>query len=516
VENLTFLLDKASPGQILHDTSSLFANHEQSLDFIMNTISRKMSDFLIDQFLSNVDPFIRLFHKPRFKLDLEQYYRQEESFASHRGVFETLLFSIYALSAYSLHDRDILVYFGEPKDIIVGQFVAVTQKALERINILSTHSLTALTAFSLYITLLSEIDSSNLEWTSLSGLSLSIATRLGLHKDGEQFSLSPYAVEIRRRLWHHLCLINVRALQVHGIEPFPVSAFRHGATKLPQNSPDNAWDACEFSRKLPAAVSGWTEMAPALVSFELSTLTRTILEIGIPEHGSEHSYLANCDQLLLDAKSRIGAYYSLNALDEPIQKITKDLIVLNLQNLWFIARQYLLKHRDWATNELRTELFQKALHISENTQSLQKQYVGRHWDWVFRSFYESTKWHFASTILIYLRHNTEQEDPEVQRAWNQINIIFSERKDDQGAFWKPLLALKREAELRRSEAMVEGNGNLLTNSGSGLWEAQLVSTLHGIDPMFAQFGDPGLPLSPDSNILGEFHNPMLGEYSQPG
>lgn len=475
-----------------------------------------MSDFLIDQFLSNVDPFIRLFHKPRFKLDLDQFYRQEESFASQRADFETLLFSIYAFSAHSLHEEDVLLYFGESKDVIIGRFIVATQNGLDKINILSTHSLTALTAFALYVTLLSEIDSSSLEWTSLSGLSLSIATRLGLHKDGEQFSLSPYAVEIRRRLWQHLCLINVRALQVHGIEPFPISAFGNGATKLPQNSPDNAWDACEFSRKLPVAVSGWTEMAPALVYFEISTLTRKMFEISIPEHGSEHAYLTNCDQLLLDAKSRFGTYYSQNLMEKPIHKITKDLIVLNLQNLWFVARQYLLKHRTWATRELRTELFRKALHISEITQSLQKQYAGQHWDWVFQSFFETTKWHFASTMLIYLRHHTEQQDPEVQRAWTQVNIIFNQQKEGQGALWKPLLALKREAELRRDEAMAEGNGNTLATNGGGLWESQTGSTINGIDPVFSQWGIPGLPLSPDSDVLGDFYNPMLGEYGHSG
>lgn len=516
MESLTFLLDRTIPGKKLRDTSSFFANHEQSLDFSLNTISRKMSDFLVDQFLSNVDPFIRLFHKPRFKLELDQFYRQEESFASHRGDFESLLLSIYALSAHSLHEEDILVYFGEPKDVMVDRYMAATQKALEKINILSTHSLTALMAFALYITLLSETNCSNLEWTSLSGLSLSIATRLGLHKDGEQFSLSPYSVEIRRRLWHHLCVINVRALQIHGIDPFPVSDFESGVTKLPQNSPDISWDACEFSRKLPVAVFGWSEMVPALVSFELSTLMRTMLKMSIPEHGSEHVYLNNCDQLLLDAKSRFGTYFSQNGLDEPIHKITKDLIILKLQNLWFIARQLLLKHRSWATSELRTELFQKALHISEITQSLQKQYAAQHWGWVFRSFHETTKWHFASTILIYLRHHTEQEDPEVMRAWNQINIIFSERNDDQSALWKPLLALKREAELRRGEAMAEGNANFLANSGDILWHNQSVSTLYGIDSTVTQFGGTGLPLSPDSDILGEFYNPILGEYSQQG
>ncbi|CRG86515.1 putative transcriptional regulatory protein C139,03 [Talaromyces islandicus] len=509
VENLTFLLDKATSGNRLHDTTPLFAHTQQSLDFSMYATSRKGSDFLIDHFLSNIDPFIRLFHKPRFRLDLDQFYRQEVSFVSQRGDFETLLFSIFAFSVHSLHEEDTIAYFGETKDVMVGRFIVATQKGLEKINILSTHSLTALTAFALHITLLSEIDSSDLEWTSLSGLSLSIATRLGLHKDGEQFTLSPYAVEIRRRLWHHLCLINVRALQIHGIEPFPVSAFVDGATKLPQNSPDNAWDACEFSRKLPVAVSGWTEMVPALLSFELSTLTRAIFEMGIPEHGSESMYLTKCDQMLLDAKTRIGVYYSQNFLDEPIHKIMKDLIVLNLQNLWFIARQHLLKHRTWATRELHEELFRKALHISEITRSLKKVYAGQHWDWVFHSFYETTKWYFASTMLIYLRNHTEQEDPEVQRAWTQVKIIFNQQKDGQGALWKPLLALKREAELRRDEVTGEHR------NGDGPWQAPLL-TIQGADPMFAQWGVPGLPLSPDSDILGKFYNPVLGEYGQSG
>ncbi|EED17483.1 conserved hypothetical protein [Talaromyces stipitatus ATCC 10500] len=509
VESLSFLLDKAAPERRLQDPTSLFIQPQQFLDLGMYITPRKVSDFLINHYLKNVDPFIRLFHKPRFRLDLDQFYRQEESFVSQRGEFETLLSSIYAFSVHSLHEEDVLVYFAESKEIVINRYITTTRRGLERISILSTHSLTALTTFALYITLLSEIDISGLEWTSLSGLSLNIATRLGIHKDGEAFGLSPYAVEIRRRLWHYLCMINVRALQVHGIEPFPVSAFEVNATKLPQNSPDIAWDACEFSRKLPVAISGWTEMVPVLVSYKLSALERTMLETNIPEHGSEEAYLAKCDQVLQDAKSEILVYYSQNLLDKPIHRITKDLMDLTFQYLWFIARRSLLKHRIWATCELRRELFRKALHISEMARSLQGVYSAHYWDWVFHSFYETTKWHLASTILIYLSQHTEQEDLEVQRSWTQINLIFGQRRDDQSVLWKPLLALKREAEIRRDEALGVDNGNALTNNNDDMWQAQSDAAMHGLDPIFGQRVDPEFPLNPDPGILDDFYDQTI-------
>lgn len=479
---------------------------------------RAASDFLIDHFLSNVDPFVRLFHKPRFKLELDLFYRHEESFESQRGDFDALLFSVYAFSAHSLHEEDILVYFGESKESLVARFTTATQKALEQTNILSTQSLTALTAFALYITLLSETDSSNLQWTSLSALSLSLATRMGLHRDGTQFNLSPYAVEIRRRLWHYLCMINVRALGIHGIEPFPISVFGNGATQLPQNSPDSGWDACEFSRKLSPVVSGWTEMVPAIVSFEMSTLTRTILETKIPDHGSEDAYLTSNDQLMLNAKSRIDKFYTHDLSNEPIQRATQYLVTLNFQWLWFFTRQSLLKHRTWSTPELCTELFRKALAISETTQHLQKAYAERHWDWLFRGFHEVTKWHLASTMLVYLRHHTEPEDMEVQRAWTQIDIIFNHAKHDQGALWKPLLAMKREAEIRRDEAVTAKNGNMRATNYDGSWQAQLdhgsLMTMSEVEPIFAHWGDSGAFFNTNSGMSDDFYNSILGGYNQ--
>ncbi|OKL63379.1 hypothetical protein UA08_02130 [Talaromyces atroroseus] len=518
VESLSFLLEQDKSEKALHGTTGLLFHSQQQSDLSMYRSPRAASEFLIDQFLSNVDPFVRLFHKPRFKLELDLFNRNEESFASQRGDFEALLFSIYAFGAHSLHVKDVLIYFGESKDNIVTRFIAATQKALEKINILSTHSMTALTAFALYITLLSEIDISSLEWTSLSGLSLSLATRMGLHQDGTQFNLSPYAVEIRRRLWHHLCTINVRALQIHGIEPFPISTFSNGATQLPQNSPDSGWDACEFSRKLPPAISGWTEMAPALAFYELSMLTRAILEMEIPEHGSEDAYLNNNDRLMSKAKSRIENFYAQNSFNEPIQCITGDLVTLNLQWLWFFTRQSLLKHREWSTPEFRTELFRKALFICETTRSLREVYAERHWDWLFHGFHETTKWHLASTILVYLRHSTDQGDPEVQRAWTQIHIIFENGKIHQGALWKPLFALKREAEIRRDEALIAKSGKTQVTNFDGLWQTQLdfgnLANVPELDPSFIQWGSSEVSLRPNSGISDHFYSSVLGEYSQ--
>ena len=77
------------------------------------------------------------------------------------------------------------------------------------------------------------------EWTRqlrTIGLVIGAAMKIGLHCDGAVLGFSLFEVGMRRRLWWHICTLDVRTAQDHGSEPSILeSAFN---TELPSNIND--------------------------------------------------------------------------------------------------------------------------------------------------------------------------------------------------------------------------------------------------------------------------------------
>lgn len=75
-----------------------------------------------------------------------------------------------------------------------------------------------LQAFVIFLAVLRRNDNARVVWT-LTGLAVRIAQVIGVHRDGIYFGLVPFEVEMRRRLWWQVCLLDARASQV---PPVPV------------------------------------------------------------------------------------------------------------------------------------------------------------------------------------------------------------------------------------------------------------------------------------------------------
>lgn len=97
--------------------------------------------------------------------------------------------------------------------------------------------------------------------------------KIGLHCDGAVLGFSLFEVEMRRRLWWHICTLDVRTAQDHGSEPSILeSAFN---TELPSNINDASVhpDMSESPQSQP----GKTEMMFSLVRFEVSHFARRVV-----------------------------------------------------------------------------------------------------------------------------------------------------------------------------------------------------------------------------------------------
>jgi hypothetical protein len=98
-----------------------------------------------------------------------------------------------------------------------------------------------------------------------------MAQGLGLHRDGSHYqNLSIYKQEMRRRLWWHTAILDLRASEDLGSDPSIYDMMSD--TKLPRNL--NDCDIYFDMKELPESRVGCTDMTFSLVRFEFSPLLR--------------------------------------------------------------------------------------------------------------------------------------------------------------------------------------------------------------------------------------------------
>lgn len=104
------------------------------------------------------------------------------------------------------------------------------------------------------------------------GIAVRVATRMGLHRDGAQYTLSPFEVEQRRRLWWQIVIFDKRVAEMTGSTVTALSTSG-GDAKLPLNINDG--DLSVHAKDPPTPYSGPTEMIFVLTRLDLTTAAAT-------------------------------------------------------------------------------------------------------------------------------------------------------------------------------------------------------------------------------------------------
>lgn len=160
---------------------------------------------------------------------------------------------------------------GDTKIKLWKKYRFATEQGLARANFLNSSSLLVLQALIFYLICLRYLDDSKSVW-ALGGLAIHQAYTLGLHRDGEHFGLDPFSCEMRRRLWWHINILDIRAAEDHGTD-LRTSASQFD-TRLPANINDE--DMWPGMKEAPTPHPGTTEMTFCLVRFESSWMMRKL------------------------------------------------------------------------------------------------------------------------------------------------------------------------------------------------------------------------------------------------
>lgn len=171
-------------------------------------------------FKENVDPLVKVLHIPTFEpMFLDVISHPEKVPRS----LEPLMFAIYYGAVTSVMSGECVSRWGEERNLLLNMYRFGLEQALARANFLFCDETVILQAFVMFMMLLRRNDDARKIWT-LTGLAVRIAQTLGIHRDGSHFNLSPFEIEMRRRLWWQVCILDARASEDHGCDPTIVEA----------------------------------------------------------------------------------------------------------------------------------------------------------------------------------------------------------------------------------------------------------------------------------------------------
>ncbi|KAI0890174.1 uncharacterized protein GGS22DRAFT_9217 [Annulohypoxylon maeteangense] len=213
-------------------------------------------------YLNNVNPLLKLTHTPTLQVRIIEAGANLDKVSRP---LEALMFSIYLMAITSVDEEECQTTFNNSRTALLAKYYYATQQALLNAGFMRNPDLTLLQAYLLYLLGIRQYSDPR-SLFCLTGIGVRLAQRIGLHRDGAQFNLSPFEVEERRRLWWTLAGFDRRIGELCGSI---ITAISNGANcKLPLNINDA--DLHLHAKDPPPPHTGATEMMFSLTRLEFA------------------------------------------------------------------------------------------------------------------------------------------------------------------------------------------------------------------------------------------------------
>lgn len=467
VEDLKGILNQSSDDEEDHLTASpglseqtpnahhafIFGFSSQNVDILRFHPPPAQIKRYWDIFKDRVDPLCKVLHVPTLEGTII-------SAASHltnlsRG-FECLLFAIYYGATTSLSAQDCLIKLGEEKAVLLTRYRFAIEQALARVNFLTTEEIGVLQSFVIFLICLRRNSDARVIWT-LTGLVVRIAQTIGIHRDGSHFGLSPFEVEMRRRLWWQVCILDTRASEDHGCDPTIVE--QSFDTKMPLNINDE--DMSPDMEDFPPERQGCTIMSFCLLRFDVANTFRRINYIppGTPNTWGEHYQsvtLQDKQRWITECHKRLEERYLKNCdMTVPLFWVTATVARLMMSKMWLMVYHPFQRQDGGASlsENVKEKLFITSLENMEYSLLLENEARTRKWGWLFRTYIQ---WHALAFTLSELCHRTSGD--MVERAWKAVDRTLDGRsglhaETGVGHLWRPLTKLYRKAKQARAQGI---------------------------------------------------------------
>ncbi|CAI7585335.1 unnamed protein product [Penicillium bialowiezense] len=416
------------------------------------------SQILWEVYEKNVSPVVMIFHKPSL-LRLVHKVAANNTYVNRPS--EAVVFAVYFAAVNSMKPEQCKTKLGKHRASVLQHYRFATEQALARAGFLKSRNQTALQAAVLFFTCLRDPGDAHFVWTMTAAL-CRLAQGMGLHCDGTKFGLSPFEVEMRRRLWWSIYLLDTQSSEFHAIG----AQITEGSydTQLPLNINDA--DLSLESTQAPGPHSGFTEMSFCLVRIEMIiSHMRSASDAPRNERNDKNSTVGpsgpntreGCLGQLETINSRLWErYLQFCDTSEPIQWVTATIIRLAITRSWLIAH---LAPGETAgedsTTEIRTDdpqrdqIFSTAIEVIEFAYLLETDSRTMKWSWLFEAY---PQW--QAVVIVLSELCARPRAAETDRAWAVVDKAVS-RWTERGV-QKGGITLKTVYQLMSRAAVVHG------------------------------------------------------------
>ncbi|RFU32729.1 hypothetical protein B7463_g3594, partial [Scytalidium lignicola] len=471
--------------------SFLFSYKSSNVDLKSLHPMPSQLSFYWEIFVENVNPLVKIIHVPTMSKVIKEMQGSVDSLSRST---EALLFAIYFATITSMTTEEVQVNFGIEKTVLLKRYRFGVEQALARAGFLNTNEIVTVQAFVLFLVCVRRHDDTRFVW-SMTGLVIRIAQSLGLHRDGTKLGLCPFDIEMRRRLWWQICVLDTRASEDHGHDPSILEQSFDTEFPLSLNDADINPD----STQLPEPKIGVSEMTFCLIRYEICSLSRALQYVppdrtrdnnnSLPGTTAKNLTLEEKEDLIKKYADRLETRYLQHCTDAgPLYWVAATVARLIMAKMRLIIYYPLIHPNRPHTlpQDIRDRLFMASIEIIEYAQALQSEGETRKWGWLFHTY---VQWHAIAFTLSELVIRTPSI--VVDRAWRAIDTVFRELKSDHRSsmLWIPMRKLMAKAQRRREEDM------------------QIYYPEHtlGMNPRFykPETATSGLTPAPDFNDIGQ-------------
>ncbi|KAF2281062.1 uncharacterized protein EI97DRAFT_19444 [Westerdykella ornata] len=459
----------------------------------MSLPDESLHEILLDVFRKRVDPLVRVLHLPTF---LDQYrafkqtmYQRDEIsaqslpstyypvnvLAPQQGecvnipptasphqrstskpealklpseAFVGLLYSVYYAAVVTLIEDPNQVEIGHGVDIF-NLAATLKREVQERVMRIGTDtprsSLQLLQGMVLVMALEPEPFDVQAQSLQLS-VAISRARELGLHRDGSKFALGPIEIEVRRRIWAHLCILDTRYAEQLGCEPkimsdsydtcLPLSIDDMDLTDIEAQESERGSEMYKSHEEIESGQrrqSPFSLMTLTLISAEASRLLSHILTVRyqsqdaianapaahVPHNGPRaHMGRLRCiDQF----EQKYQTVYGLGRMDSshPLQLLTSECAGLSVARASFLSRTMSWKEEYASMSAHRRDM--ETSDIATRTLDLIRRYTNTPFGWYTKHFRDP----YSTTFLaLNLARGVHVKEEKKRLACSVLTQLF--------------------------------------------------------------------------------------------
>jgi hypothetical protein len=283
-------------------------------------------------------------------------------------------------------------------------------------------------------------DGSRTMWT-LIGLATRIATSLGLHRDSSNFScLSPFEVEMRRQLWWHIRVLDVRASEDVGTA---ITGLIHADTAFPGNLNDSDLDPA--LKIHPEVRVGAAEMSYSLFGFDALKLFEKLSPAAKATIEEKKKVI---EDFSVHAERSYLKYFDANQ-SSPIFRLGSKTVRILISKMRIQAYfRALRRHEPHETNttlssssKLLEDIFSSAVTILEYQSQAASEEDLNGWRWLLGAYRQMHAMAFVLSQLSIRIDALKGSSPDGclpmplpnsdQRAWSAVQAVFTEYNSTQ-------------------------------------------------------------------------------------